>query len=205
MDSQLIGNTVDHTSDFFRIEKNNIEPQKGKILIAEPFLEGRYFKRSLVLLTECKEDGAVGFVLNKPMNISIDEMLVNISHFEGNVFLGGPVDTNRIYFLHTIPNLIPNSIHVYKELYWGGDFEIVKNLIQQKAILPDQLRFFAGYSGWNAGQLKAEINENSWLVSELDVKDIMNCQNEKLWEKSLRKMGGRYKMWSNFPENPGMN
>jgi putative transcriptional regulator len=205
LDSKLIENIVDHTSDYFRIEKNNIEPQKGKVLIAEPFLEGRYFKRSLILLTECNKDGAFGFVLNKPINISIDAALVHISHFEGDVFLGGPVDTNRIFFLHTLPDLIPNSIHVYDELYWGGDFEVVKHLIEQKRVQSNQLRFFAGYSGWGAGQLKDEINENSWLVTELEVQDIMDCQNEKLWEKSLRKMGGRYKMWSNFPENPGMN
>ncbi|WP_372751189.1 YqgE/AlgH family protein [Labilibaculum sp.] len=202
---KTIGNTVDSTSDFFRIEKNNIEPEKGKVLIAEPFLEGRYFKRSLVLLTECNKHGAVGLVLNKPINLSVDEALISVANFKGSVYVGGPVDPNHIYFLHTIPDLLPNSIHIFNGLYWGGDFEVLKNLIGQKRILPDQIRFFAGYAGWGAGQLNDEINENSWLVSQLEVDEIMNCDNEKLWEKSLRKMGGRYKMWSNFPENPGMN
>ncbi|PKQ61085.1 YqgE/AlgH family protein [Labilibaculum manganireducens] len=196
---------VDETSDFFGVGKNKINPEKGKVLIAEPFLEGRYFKRSLVLLVECNQNGAVGFVLNKPINLTIDEVLINIAHFEGEVFIGGPVDTNRIYFLHTIPDLIPDSIHVFENLYWGGDFVILKNLIEQKVVRPDQVRFFAGYSGWSIGQLSDEINENSWLVSQLGVQEIMNCNNERLWAQSLRRMGGRYKMWSNFPENPGMN
>ncbi|MBI9056518.1 MAG: YqgE/AlgH family protein [Labilibaculum sp.] len=196
---------MDGTDDLFRMENNNIIPGKGKVLIAEPFLEGRYFKRSLVLLVEFNKDGAVGFVLNKPINLTVDEVLINIAHFDGDVFIGGPVDTNRVYYIHTIPELIPQSIHIYDNLYWGGDFRVLKELIEQKMVLPDQVRFFAGYSGWTAGQLDDEIKEDSWLVSQLDVKDVMNCNNEKLWERSLRKMGGRYKMWSNFPENPGLN
>jgi len=196
---------VDETSDYFGIGKNNSDLKKGKVLIAEPFLEGRYFKRSLILLAEFNEDGAVGFVLNKSINLTINEMLINIAHFEGEVFIGGPVDSDRIYFLHTIPDLIPNSIHIFDNLYWGGDFIVLKELIEQKDVRSDQLRFFAGYSGWSIGQLEDEINENSWLISQLNVAEIMNGKNEKLWEQSLRRIGGRYKMWANFPENPGMN
>ena len=196
---------MDGTSDLFRIENNNIEPGKGKILIAEPFLEGRYFKRSIVLLVEYNEDGAVGFVLNKPINLSVDEVLVSVAHFDGDVFIGGPVDTNRIYYIHTIPELIPDSLPIYDNLYWGGDFGVLKDLIEQKVVMPSQVRFFAGYSGWSAGQLVEEINEHSWLVSKIDVQSVMNYENEDLWEQSLRKMGGKYRMWSNFPENPSMN
>lgn len=197
--------SVDGTSDLFRMENNNINPEKGKVLIAEPFLEGRYFKRSIVLLAEFNEEGAVGFVLNKPINLSVDEVLVNIAHFDGDVFVGGPVDTNRIYYIHTLPHLIPNSIHIFDNLYWGGDFSVLKDLIEEKKVYPHQVRFFAGYSGWSAGQLNEEIKENSWLVSQIDVRSIMSLNNDNLWEQSLRKLGGRYRMWSNFPENPSMN
>lgn len=196
---------MDETADFFRIDNNDTNPKKGKVLIAEPFLEGRYFKRSIILLAEYNEDGAVGFVLNKPINLSVDEVLINIAHFDGDVFIGGPVDSDRVYFLHTIPELIPHSVHIFDNLYWGGDFVVLKELIEQKMIQPNQVRFFAGYSGWTEGQLDDEINESSWLVSEISVADIMNCQNEKIWEQSLRQLGGKYKMWSNFPENPGLN
>ncbi len=198
-------NGVDETSDLFRIENNNINPEKGKVLIAEPFLEGRYFKRSIILLAEFNENGAVGFVLNKPINLSVDEVLINIADFDGDVYMGGPVDTNRIYYIHTIPELIPNSIHISEQLYWGGDFNVLKDLIEQKKVLPHQLRFFAGYSGWSAGQLEEEIKENSWLVSKIDVKSIMSLNLSNLWEKCLRKLGGKYRLWSNFPENPSMN
>lgn len=100
---------------------------------------------------------------------------------------------------------MPNSIHIFENLYWGGDFAVLKDLIEQKKVLPDQLRFFAGYSGWSAGQLNDEIKENSWLVSQIDVKSIMSLSTDNLWEQSLRSLGGRYRMWSNFPENPSMN
>lgn len=196
---------MDESSDLFRIEHENFKPEKGKVLIAEPFLEGKYFKRSIVLLAEYNEDGAVGFVLNKPINLSVDEVLVNISHFDGDVFIGGPVDTNRIYYIHTIPDLVPNSIPIVDNLYWGGDFAVLKDLMVRDSILPHQIRFFVGYSGWSAGQLQDEIHGNSWLVSTLNVNEIMSPDIEKLWEKSLRQMGGKYRMWANFPENPSMN
>jgi putative transcriptional regulator len=196
---------VEGTSDLFKMDNNNIEPAKGKVLIAEPFLEGRYFKRSIVLLVEYNEEGAVGFVLNKPINLSVDEVLINIAHFDGDVYVGGPVDTNRIYYIHTIPDLVPNSIHIFDNLYWGGDFDVLKDLIEKKMILPNQVRFFAGYSGWSSGQLREEIEEHSWLVSELSLTEIMKYDNEDLWQQALRELGGKYRMWSNFPENPSLN
>ncbi|RUT73242.1 YqgE/AlgH family protein [Ancylomarina longa] len=196
---------MDKSSNLFRIEHENFKPEKGKVLIAEPFLEGKYFKRSIVLLAEYNEDGAVGFVLNKPINLTVDEVLVNISHFDGDVFIGGPVDTNRIYYIHTIPELIPNSIPIIDNLYWGGDFSVLKELIERGNVLAHQIRFFVGYSGWSAGQLQQEILGNSWLVSQLKVEEIMSPYIENLWEKSLRQMGGKYMMWANFPENPSLN
>lgn len=196
---------MDRSSDFFRIERTDLEPQKGRILIAEPFLKGRYFRRSIVLLAEYTDQGAVGFVLNKPVHLSLSDVLVNFPVFEADVFVGGPVDTNRIYFMHTLSHLIPNSLHIKDNLYWGGDFEALRQLIEEKRIHTSQIRFFAGYSGWDAGQLEREINEDSWMVSELNVASIMNVEDLNVWEKSLRTLGGKYRMWSNFPENPSLN
>lgn len=196
---------MDKDSDFFRIEHTSLEPERGRILIAEPFLQGRYFKRSIVLLAEYSQKGAVGFVLNKPVHLTLSDVLVSFPTFEAEVFIGGPVDSNRIYFIHTLSHLIPQSIHIKDNLYWGGDFEILRQLIEQKRIHTSQIRFFAGYSGWDAGQLERELKEDSWMVSEMDVKTLMDVENPNIWEKSLRNMGGKYRMWSNFPENPSLN
>ncbi|RXQ96817.1 YqgE/AlgH family protein [Ancylomarina salipaludis] len=196
---------MDELFNIFRFGSNDVKPAKGKVLIAEPFLEGRYFKRSVVLLTEFSEDGAVGFVLNKPTHLNINELLTDLDVFESEVFVGGPVQNNQIYYLHTVPELIPNSFQIFDNLYWGGDFAILKELVYNKKIERDQIRFFAGYSGWSAGQLEDEIKENSWLVSSLGMKEIMAVNNDDIWQKALTQLGGNYKVWANFPKDQSMN
>ncbi len=196
---------MDELHDIFRFDSNDIPPEKGRILIAEPFLEGRYFNRSVVLLTEFSDSGAVGFVLNKPIHMNISELIRDLDVFESEVFVGGPVQNNQIYYLHTVPELIPNSFQVFDNLYWGGDFEILKELLSLRKIDENQIRFFAGYSGWSAGQLEDEIKENSWLVSSLDTKELMALDNEDIWKESLIALGGNYRLWANFPKDQNLN
>ena len=196
---------MDESYDIFRFESNDIKPKKGRVLIAEPFLEGRYFKRSVILLTDYSEKGAVGFVLNKPMSLNMNEVLSDSYVFEHEVFMGGPVQTDHIYYLHTVPELIPNSFQVFDNLYWGGDFEILKELIGLNKIELNQIRFFAGYSGWSAGQLEDEIKENSWLVTCIEKENIMSIDNDNIWRESLSQLGGNYKVWANFPKDQNLN
>ncbi len=196
---------MDITSNLFSIEPNNITLEAGRILIAEPFLEGEYFKRSVILLTEYSEKGAVGYVVNKPSGIYIDDVVEDISDFKSEIFIGGPVEINQVYFIHNRPDLIPNSLLICDDLYWGGDFEVVKILIQEKQITPHEIRFLRGYSGWSAGQLQDEINDQSWVVSIPEIDAIMGKNVSRLWENTLCKMGGKYKMWSNLPKDPNMN
>jgi putative transcriptional regulator len=196
---------MDQFDKLFHIDNNDFLPAKGKVLLAEPFLEGKYFKRSVVLLADENEEGFVGFVLNKPINLTIDDLIVSIDNYEGNVFIGGPVEEDKVYYIHTIPDLIPNSIPIFDNLYWGGDFQIIKDLLDQKMIIKDQIRFFVGYAGWSPGQLEDEILTESWLVSKISVDEIMTLSSDDLWKRSVEKLGGKYKLWSNFPENPKMN
>ena len=196
---------MDESYDIFRFEANDIKPEKGRVLIAEPFLEGQQFNRSVILLTEFSDKGAVGFVLNKPSRLNLNDVLTDLETFNSKVFIGGPVQNNQIYYLHTVPELIPNSFQISDNLFWGGDFEILKELIRLKKINNDQIRFFAGYSGWSAGQLEAEIKENSWLVSTLDSNDLMSVDNGDISEKSLIQLGGNFKHWANFPKDQNLN
>lgn len=196
---------MDESYDIFRFEANDMKPEKGRVLIAEPFLEGRYFNRSVVLLTEFSDEGAVGFVLNKSVHLNINEVLTDIEAFKSEVFVGGPVQNNQIYYLHTVPELIPNSFHIFDKLYWGGDFEILKELIKSERLGIDQIRFFAGYSGWSAGQLEDEIKENSWLVSFVEINELMSVDNNDIWKKALSRLGGNFKHWANFPKDQSMN
>ena len=190
--------------NIFKIEYNKIEPKKGRVLVSEPFLQDTYFKRSLVLLTEYSEEGAVGFVLNKPLDVKVNEVMNEFPFTNEHVSIGGPVSTNSVHYLHTLGNLIPNSVPVIGDIYWGGDFDFIKHLFQMGEITEGQIRFFLGYSGWQAGQLENELEQNSWMITELTPEAIMT-PNNKLWKNTLSQLGDKYRIWADFPENPGLN
>ncbi len=190
--------------NIFKIEYNKVAPKKGRVLVSEPFLKDTYFKRSLVLLTEHSSDGAVGFVLNKPLEIKASEVINDFPKFGASVSIGGPVSTNTIHYLHTVGNLIPNSVHIIENVYWGGNFEIMKELVSSGELNAIQIRFFLGYSGWQAGQLENELDQNSWLVTEINQSQIMNV-SDNLWKNTVNQLGEKYKIWQNYPENPSLN
>jgi putative transcriptional regulator len=191
--------------DIFKIQSNNITPQKGRILIAEPFLPGNYFNRSVILLVAYSTKGAVGFILNKKVDLAIHDILPGFPIFDGDVYLGGPVSTDSVYFIHKLGRKLPGSIQVMDNLYWGGDFEILKQLIHEGQIDSSEIRFFVGYSGWDSGQLEREIKEDSWLVNDVDEEMIMRRLQHDSWAEFVKRVGTRYKVWENFPENPAFN
>ena len=191
--------------NFFEIENKNIAPEKGKILISEPFLRDSYFKRSIVLLTEHNKDGSVGFVLNKPIDMSVNEVFEGFPKMDAGVSIGGPVGTNTVHYIHVLGDLIPNSVNVIDDIYWGGDFDFVKGLIKSGKLNKKDIRFFLGYSGWHPNQLENELAENSWVVADIDASKIMRLVSPDLWKDTLSQLGEKYRMWANFPENPGFN
>ncbi len=189
--------------DFFKINKNDLVPEKGKILISEPLFDDTYFGRSVVLLTEHNEKGSVGFILNRLTDVKLHEVIPSVN-IDISVSIGGPVETNTLHFIHTLGEIIPESVNIFDNLYWGGDFEHMKTLLQTGIISKNKIRFFVGYSGWHKGQLKQELEKNYWVTSRLPVKDIM-MKNKKIWHNSLEKLGGKYKTWINMPPNPELN
>ena len=191
--------------DIFKIKTNNIAPQKGRILIAEPFLSGGYFNRSVVLLVAHSTKGAVGFILNKRVDFPIQDVFPEFPEFDAKVYLGGPVATDSVYFIHKLGEQIPGSIRVLGDIYWGGDFVELKSQIKRGLLQPSDVRFFLGYSGWDSGQLEQEIKEDSWLVTDVDEEVVMHELNQSSWVDFAKKAGTRYTIWENFPENPLLN
>jgi putative transcriptional regulator len=102
--------------------------------------------------------------------------------------------------------LIPNSIKVSDNLFWGGDFSNVKNLIKDNKIGSNNIRFFSGYSGWTLSQLNNEIKEKSWIITNNRFNDkILKSKTNEFWKEEIKKLGNDYKIWSNAPENPNLN
>jgi putative transcriptional regulator len=199
------GEIMMNIEDILTIKTNNVKPDPGKILISEPFLLDYYFKRSVILLVDHNEEGSFGVIMNKPLSINLNEVINDFPEFEASIYLGGPVENDSIFFLHTLGDQIEGSIEVVEGLYWGGDMEIVKEMIALKTITTDQIRFYVGYSGWTSNQLDEELERNSWVVSNESSKYLLNTNADKMWAKSLHKLGGSYAFWPNFPNDPGQN
>ncbi len=181
----------------------NLAP--GVLLIADPFLKDPNFMRTVVLVTEYKEDGAVGFVLNRQYENTLDELLPEVEGHQLPVYYGGPVQMNTIHFLHAYGDEIPGGVEVSSGVYWGGDFEAVVSLINSGQIDRDKIRFFIGYSGWSTGQLEEEIEEKTWLKAEATHELVFHSQAQEIWKDSLKHLGGEYEMMINFPIDPQLN
>ncbi len=180
--------------------------KKGNILYADPTLNNDLnFSRSVVILVEENNVGYVGFIINKKSIYSTLDLIPEIKeNFE--IFDGGPVEKENLYFIHNVPDLIKNSIEIKENLYWGGNFEHVVELINKKKIKKNNIKFFLGYSGWNKDQLLNELETKSWIISEdekLDEKTFNDCVY--LWKDKLIELGGKYLIWSNSPDNPQHN
>ncbi len=192
-------------TNIFKIETNHVAPKQGRILIAEPFLSGSYFNRSIIIIASYTENGAVGFILNKKVDYPVEDIFVDFPDFDAEIHIGGPVGTDSIYFIHTLGDLIPGSVLIKEKLYLGGDFDALKLQIKLGLVTQNQVRFFLGYSGWDAGQLEDEIKEDSWLVTDVDENAVMHDANNVSWTDFVKKAGNRYSIWENYPENPSFN
>jgi putative transcriptional regulator len=157
------------------------------------------------LLTEHNENGSVGFVLNKPVDIAVCEILNDFPQSDCKVSIGGPVNTNTVHYIHTLGELVPESIKIISGIYWGGNFEKIKSLIESGIINNNQIRFFLGYSGWSPSQLDNELSQNAWIVGDTTAEEVMNVNQVSSWNETLAHMGEKYRSLANFPENPGLN
>jgi putative transcriptional regulator len=182
------------------------KPQKGDLLIAEPAIIGDVsFNRSIVLLADHSDEGSIGFILNKPLEYNINDLIPEVEA-TFKVYNGGPVEQDNLYFIHKIPHLIPNSIEISLGIYWGGDFTKVAELIENNTIKESDIKFFLGYSGWESNQLENELKASSWVVTKnIYKKNIIEKGYETFWKEKMLEFGGEYSIWSNAPENPSYN
>lgn len=182
------------------------KPKKGNLLIAEPSIIGDVsFNRSIILLADHTNEGSIGFILNKPLEYDLKDLIPNTTA-QFKVYNGGPVEQDNLYFIHKSPDLIPDSIEISKGIFWGGDFETVLELINTNKLEASDIRFFLGYSGWESNQLENELQSNSWIVSKNVYKsELIQKSCETFWREKMLELGGDYSIWSNAPENPSYN
>ncbi|TAH21199.1 MAG: YqgE/AlgH family protein [Cytophagales bacterium] len=176
----------------------------GYLLISEPFMPDPNFERSVVLICEHKEkSGTFGFVLNKPTEVSVGE-LIDLELLENKAFIGGPVEQNTLHFIHTF-DTIEDATPLGNGVYWGGNFDQVRVYADSKIISSTNCRFFMGYSGWGKKQLDSELEQNAWIICKIDLNIIFQTHPQELWRTILRRMGGKYKAFAHFPDDHHLN
>jgi len=189
---------------YFKFQ-NKLNPEKGTLLISEPYLPDPNFQRTVILLCEYNKEGTFGFILNKTAKITLKELIDIDLEFNPEVFVGGPVQRDTLHFLHRSKEF-DDGVKIKKDLYWGGDFDRLISMAQLHQINLDDFRFFVGYSGWGVDQLDREIQENSWIVTKgLPGDKLLDTDSEKLWNEILKSMGGKYEMFSKYPLDPRLN
>jgi putative transcriptional regulator len=191
--------------DLFAIMPEDKIPEKGKILISEPFLPDTFFNRSIVYLTDHSPQGSVGFILNKKLDIKLSSAIVGFEEWNENINMGGPVAPDTLHYLHNLGELIPDSVFIADNIYWGGDIDTIREMISAGKISHSQIRFFLGYSGWSAGQLERELKEDSWIIARVKSDIIMNNRGADTWKRVLRSFKNKYRIWADFPDSPDMN
>ena len=182
------------------------EIKKGKLLISTPNILGDlYFNRSIIILTEVKNEEVVGFILNKQLEYSLNDLYDSVTINNIKIHSGGPVNQDNLYFIHNKPNLIHNSLNFYKNLHWGGDFENVIKLINKNELDNGCIKFFSGYTGWTFEQLTDEIENDSWIILDNKENIEFNIDTSKLWGDYMKEMSSEFRIWCNAPENPQSN
>ena len=185
--------------------KNELHPEKGRLLISEPHLPDSNFERTVILLCEHNDEGSFGFVLNKKSRVTLGEILEDQKELTIPVRIGGPVEQNTLHFLHRSDEL-EGCRPVAGGVLWGGDFTVLLDWLNNHLLKPDEVFFYLGYSGWSAGQLAEEIEHNSWIVYESkDLMAILQTPEDQMWTNILNEMGGRFRMFSKYPEDPRLN
>ena len=188
------------------IPKNELEISKGRLLVSEPLSGDSFFSRSLVLITEHNEkDGSIGYILNKPTSYRLNDVLGSNYDYNPVIGFGGPVQPETLHFIHTFGEKLPGSMQVFDDLYWSGDFEIIKMMAEQNQLNDNNIRFFLGYSGWAPKQLNDELKKHYWLIEKADTNFVISSRDKDSWKSLLQNKGSIYKSWLNVPKNPNLN
>jgi putative transcriptional regulator len=183
------------------------ESLKGRLLVATPGLHDANFFRSVVLVVEHNDEGAAGLVLNRPSDAGLDagplHEWTDLAADPPLVFVGGPVQPSAaICLARTAHDGVPEG---WQPVVGGlGVLDLGRELADVRPGI-DRLRVFAGYAGWEAGQLESEIEEGSWFVLDADPEDALSSQPGGLWRFVLKRQGGKLALVSNFPSDPSLN
>ncbi len=183
---------------------------RGRLLVATPALADGPFLRSVVYLLDHDEDGALGVVVNHPLDADVDDVLPSWGAWVAApdcLFEGGPVATDSalaVGVLHEHVDPAGRAPHGWRAMAGRvGLVDLDGPLPQAGDFLG--VRVFAGYAGWGADQLEAELEEGSWVVVDAEDADLLSSRPETLWRDVLRRQDDDVRLWATYPPDPTLN
>ncbi|MGB1051057.1 MAG: YqgE/AlgH family protein [Chitinophagales bacterium] len=178
----------------------------GSLLLSEPFLQDSEFARSVSLLCfHDKQEGSMGFILNRPLKVELHEVLDIETPHSFPLYSGGPVAQDTLLFIHKDLPAIEGTMPIANGWQYGGSHEQLLAALQEESTDPKCVRLFLGYSGWDAGQLRKEIIENSWIVNHLNSINPLVYSTSEMWKSVMLSMGDPYESMANMPIDPSLN
>ena len=200
----------DLTTTLFNVPARTTTVGQGSLMIAAPFVDEAYFNHSVVSIVDYDEsDGALGLVMNNQTGHTLDSYLDGVSsESRVPVYCGGPLGSDRMVFMHTLgEELFAGAKEFAPGLWLGGDFDAAIDYVNSGYPLGGLIRFFIGYSGWTAEQLKGELLGNSWAVADCpsDKTMLLSLSDDAYWHRYVRMLGEPYRAWQLMPREPRAN
>ncbi|MDP9376044.1 MAG: YqgE/AlgH family protein [Actinomycetota bacterium] len=179
---------------------------RGKLLLSAPNLFDPNFRRTVLLIAEHTDDGAMGVVLNRPAEVTVGEAVPDLAWLtvsgEDPIYAGGPVATDSVVILAEFEQPGLAAALILKDV----------GFVPAETDDPDELasgvrrsRVFAGHAGWGPGQLDAELDENSWIVEPALPEDVFADDPDALWAAVMRRKGREFRLLANMPLDPSLN
>lgn len=177
---------------------------RGQLLVASPTLLDPNFRRTVILIAEHNDEGAMGVVLNRPSETAVTDAAPELGPLveDGEpVFVGGPVQATAIVVLAEFDDPENAGLLALEDVgLVGGDTDL-----GSIGDVTRRVRVFAGYSGWGTGQLESELGRDDWILARADREDVFGEDPGGLWSVVLTRLGGQYALVARMPLDPGLN
>ncbi|MFN8117442.1 MAG: YqgE/AlgH family protein [Bacteroidia bacterium] len=177
----------------------------GDILIAKPFLQDGHFKRSVIYMCEHNNEGSLGFIINKSHGLLLRDIFPHLKNGNFPLYEGGPVSPNQLFYTHTLGDKLSGSQHVIDNVFWGGNFMELCQMIEHGEVSSEQIRFYIGYSGWGEEQLESELERDMWFTKNSNYVDLTRINPDDLWGTELVKIKPGYRAFSDYAFDPSLN
>jgi len=179
----------------------------GTMLASAPDMMDPNFMHTVVLICQHSEDGAFGLVVNRQSDLIAEDLLPADSSLAATglpVYSGGPVGMDAVQFLHRIPDEVPGGIEIFGGLHLGGEVADLGLAVRNRP-LEEDLRLFLGYSGWEGGQLEAELASGSWLPAPPRMEAVFASDQRTAWRGVVRSLGDATRGLEDLPPDVSWN